>query len=496
MELQIFGFVDEVLDKLDAMREEVEIASKEIEEYFKTVLDGNIEGYLNINTRVKSRSSLKEKILRYDYYSKYKTVETLYEKLSDLVGIRIECRFIEDELIIYKLIKAHFNSAHDKYIGYSYNKNGNNMFLEITTKQPKEQKNGIKMYRIDGKYLFKEQIINFEIQIKSLVNIFWSEIEHKVIYKNYNYIVADRFYKDIMRSIKNSLSTIDQQLLLISNQFERFKSTTLDIRNNQVETLLSKIIYDLFAERMKKDIGLLVDFRKSCDTLVKYILRDVSPNSNIHYNALLVAILNRLNAIDESEINFNKVLAFERKLAFKDEFTLIIGNHIQSVLNKEFQWNLFFRILFYIEPENNTSDLENFLEFYKKRMSYNLNTSKLKKIIGEKETSIILDELLIKFANTFVEINSVQLLYDNIIEELKIVLNSVLDKIARNVTNFDLWETQKSIYFKLLWLRMFDLSDNNIDTKIMLDFIEEIKTKDLNIDLHKNLQKYILNIQK
>ncbi|OON97407.1 MAG: hypothetical protein ATN32_05555 [Candidatus Epulonipiscium fishelsonii] len=492
MELQIFGFVDKVIDKLDEMKEEVETASKEIEEYFKEFLGGNIEGYLNISTRVKSSGSLKEKILRYDYFSKYKTVEALYENLSDLVGIRIECRFIEDELTIYKLIKAHFNIAHEKYAGYSYNTKKENVFLEITSKQPKEQKNGIKMYRIDGKYLFKDQIINFEIQIKSLVNIFWSEIEHKVIYKNYNYIVADRFYKDIMRSIKNSLTTIDQQLLLISNQFERFKSTTFDVRSNQVETLLSKIIYDLFAERMKKDIGLLVDFRKSCDTLVKYILRDVSPSSNIHYNDILVAMLNRLNAIDESEINFNKVLLFERTLTFKNDFTLIIGKHIQSVLNKEFQWNLFFRILFYIEPENNTSDLENFLEFYKKRICNGLNTCRLKQIIGETATEKILEELLVKFASTFVEVNSVQLLYDNVIGELKKVLNSVLDKITKNVTNLNDWKNQKSIYLKLLWLRMLDLLDHNIDTQVMIDFIEEIRANDLNIDLHKNLQKYIL----
>lgn len=35
-----------------------------------------------------------------------------------------------------------------------------------------------------------------------MVNNFWGEIEHKIIYKNYNMILGDKFYKNILNSIK------------------------------------------------------------------------------------------------------------------------------------------------------------------------------------------------------------------------------------------------------------------------------------------------------
>ena len=35
--------------------------------------------------------------------------------------------------------------------------------------------------------------VNFELQVKSLIHVFWSEIEHEIIYKNNNYMLMDGF---------------------------------------------------------------------------------------------------------------------------------------------------------------------------------------------------------------------------------------------------------------------------------------------------------------
>ncbi|MDZ5010960.1 (p)ppGpp synthetase, partial [Clostridium perfringens] len=120
-------------------------------------------------------------ILRNSYYKKYKNSEEFISNLSDLVGVRIECRFIEDEKTIHKMLKKHFNIKGLK--GYFYNDDNANIRLELESKQPQKQKNGFGIYRIDGLYQHNNRSIKFELQIKSLVNIFWGEIEHKVIYK-------------------------------------------------------------------------------------------------------------------------------------------------------------------------------------------------------------------------------------------------------------------------------------------------------------------------
>ncbi|ONI44090.1 hypothetical protein AN641_08230 [Candidatus Epulonipiscioides gigas] len=481
MELKIFEYTTQVLEKLDEMKIDLDIASKELEHYFENIVKSECAGYINISSRVKSKNSLKEKILRHDFYNKYRTVTTLYENMSDLIGIRLECRFIENEKEIYKLLKKYFAHKHVENIGYYYKKEHTGIILELKSIQPKNQKNGLKMYRIDGKYLYNDQIFNFEVQIKSLVNIFWSEIEHNVIYKNYNYITSDKFYKDIMHSIKNSLTTIDGQLLLISNHFKGNKSLSEDSRQIQIEQMLSKSIYDLFATQMQSNIGLIVDFRKSCDTLVKYVFRDVNMQSEETNRSVLLKALTRLNDIDNDEILFNNEILFERELDFNnDDFCIIIGNHMQQVLNEEFQWNLFFRILFYIEPENNAGDFENFVKYYKYRLFNDLS-----KQLKEDELYIF-DGLLLTFANTFVELNLVSLVYDDIIESLKDIIHRVAGEI-QTVGSSDF--VDKEPLFKLLYYRMLDLFDVEIDKSEILEFMQ--KLNNIKINLPKSLTKYI-----
>ena len=109
MELKMFNFIEKSGEYLENSKERLEAACKDIELYFQEILLLNNDGYLSVNSRIKSASSLKEKILRNNYYKRYKSLEELFSNLSDLIGIRIECRFVEDENKIYKMLKKHFN---------------------------------------------------------------------------------------------------------------------------------------------------------------------------------------------------------------------------------------------------------------------------------------------------------------------------------------------------------------------------------------------------
>ncbi len=106
--------------------------------------------FLNVNYRIKSKESLKEKILRYNFYIKYKTPENLVRNLSDLIGFRIECRFIEDEVKIYNDIVKLFDKKEEG--GYYSNPLNSSIMLKLDEKQPQRQKNGFEIYKIDGKY--------------------------------------------------------------------------------------------------------------------------------------------------------------------------------------------------------------------------------------------------------------------------------------------------------------------------------------------------------
>lgn len=449
MGLNMFCFIDDAARYLESMKDELDIASKDIELYFEDVLQSFEEGYLNISSRVKSAVSLKEKIIRNNYYKKYKSPEELIPNLSDLIGIRIECRFIQDEAEIYKFLKKAFNKVHSN--GYYYNNLNKCIGLDLKGKQPQKQKNGFEIYRIDGVYEHNDNTFNFELQIKSLVNVFWSEIEHKVIYKNNNYMLADKFIKSIIWSIKGNLSMMDNQLMLIYDNVNKLNTVNPAVRKVKMEALLSKVLYDAFASRMKESIGFLADFKKSSNAVIRYIFRksDNEDEDEDGYNRTFLKALYRITEISKNEINFNSELKLERNALFEDEFSTIVGNTILSIINEDFQWNLFFRMMFEMEPGNNAEDFENFIKFLRDGFYKNESFSKLYARFGDKADNIK-NQIIINLAYTIRDISSIDFVYDNVIDRINEIISNIIDLICKNIESYESWESSKGTYFEIL----------------------------------------------
>ncbi len=493
MELKLFDFIEDVLTSLEEMKPRLEVVSEELEEFFEDFLEETKRGYISIESRVKSAKSLKEKIIRNHYYQKYDTKEMLFENVPDIIGIRLGCKFIEDEADIYKAIKKYFTEKHE-VDGYFYSLKNPSVLLKLSGKQPQEQKNGMKIYRIDGKYITEAGDVNFEMQIKSLVNIFWGEIEHKIIYKNYNYVIEDKFYKDIMKSIKNSLTTIDQQLLIISNQFNQEDNKKYATREEQLEKLLSKIIYDIFAQRMKESLGVLVDFRNSCEAIVRYVFRDALDSDLERYNNNLLVGLDKIGQIDRSNINFKERLVFEREPIFKSEYTAILGEHIMHYMNEEFQWNLFFRILFQIEVEDNIGDFETFIHYYIEGIESRITRNKLNNNFSNEETEQIVKALMLQFTQTFIKINLVDLLYDTMVDQIMKIINGIVDTIYKNIITYEQWVEENDIYLELLEIRLLMLFNMDIESEKALIFLERVRMTKSNVEVPKGMLKYIYTL--
>lgn len=74
-----------------------------------------------------------------------------------------------------------------------------------------------------------------------MVNVFWGDIDHRVLYKNFNYMLTEDFFRDIMSSIKDNLTMIDRQLELIYNHLSSMDSSSSLSKRNQLKSLLSKL---------------------------------------------------------------------------------------------------------------------------------------------------------------------------------------------------------------------------------------------------------------
>ena len=443
MKLELFDFVDETLNLIEEKKESIEKVADSLEKFFTDSFFIN-DHFLNVNYRIKSPESLREKILRHNFYIRYETPENLLNNLSDLIGFRIECRFIEDEDRIYKDIVSLFNIKVDD--GFYINPLNSNIMLQLDEKQPQIQKNGFQIYKIDGKYCKGNININFELQIKALVNVFWGEIDHKILYKNFNYMLTEDFFRDIMCSIKDSLSMIDRQLMLVHDHLSGMDASNSTTKKIQLQSLLSKIIHDIYIVKIRQEIGFVVDFKKSTDVIVNYIFMKGGHEESENYSSNFIRVLNRLNDLAKNDISFNRYIDFEREPFFNDEFTRKIGSSILAIINKDFRWNLFFRIIFEIEEGNNAEDFEGFMIFVRYRFHETIMLLLEGKEIEEIEKGQIVDCILDNIGTVFCKDLDVDFLSDCSITSL----NQKIEGYFVNVECFQDWIDRKDDIMKMI----------------------------------------------
>ncbi|NLY09841.1 MAG: (p)ppGpp synthetase, partial [Tissierellia bacterium] len=380
----------------------------------------------------------------------YGTAENMIKNLSDLIGVRIECRFIEDEDKIYVSLLNLFNTKEEN--GYFSCSKNPNVWLNLAEDQPVLQKNGFEIYKIDGRYRSEKATYNFELQIKSMVNIFWGEIDHRVLYKNFNYMLAEDFFRDIMVSIKDNLIMIDRQLMLVFDQLNALDASDGTSGSNQLTGLISKIIHDIYISKVREEVGFVVDFKKSTDVIVDYLfLRDrVKGDSNLGNNFL--RLYNRLTEIRARDLNFSEDISFKRKLSFHDNYTRQIGYKILSVINKDFRWNLFFRTIFDIENKDPAADFEDFVIFLRYKFSQPLIGILDDKPMTEQQKRIVLELLL----QLIIERFSIDIDLDFISEPSLSKLHANIINLFRGIESYSEWIMEEDRCRKMIMGHRYD----------------------------------------
>ncbi len=360
MKLELFKYIDDVLDLFEYHRQELVSINKEVRNYFSDVLKDD-ERALNLSTRIKTPQSLREKLIRRNYYIKYPTPFEGFKKVPDLIGLRIECRFIKDEKEIYQKIIDEFRIYCGK--GYYASNINKNIRLNLEDIQPQVLNNGFKIYKLDGLYKNSKTSYSFELQIKSLVNLFWGEIDHKILYKNYNYMIVEDFFRDIMHSIIDNLFMVDKQLMILYDHVTNSDASGKDPAEKQLKVLLSKIIHDVFINKIYGELGFVFNIKVSTDIIVEFIFMKLKKNKDNSYGEDFISLINRINEISTLDMNLEEYINVDEKPKFYDSFTRNIGNLILASLNKDFEWNIFFKIITTIDRESDNQIFEDFIHF-------------------------------------------------------------------------------------------------------------------------------------
>ncbi|MCH5164997.1 MAG: hypothetical protein J1G01_01170 [Clostridiales bacterium] len=389
--LDVFEYIEQAASVLDANLVGFTHAADKLTE-FLTMRFGDIDATIGVTSRIKTRDSLKEKILRNNLYREAPAERIVFE-MHDIIGVKIECRFFKDEKYIYEKIRETF--CVDVGGGLFCPADKKAVRLKLDTPQPERQKNGYSIYRIDGNVTYAGENYNFELQIKSLVNSFWSEIEHKLIYKNNRLNQFDNLMKEMLDYTHESLSGIDHQLNLI---FDRVSGNTISNQQEQLKSMLALGLNEMYTAIVKANVGIPVTITEYSEAIVDYLITASSytdemkgessiqtirdnisgliaqkthtalPNSNNggdNYGGLLVSLMEWMRNIDYAAIAIGEKITVDVEL---DGVEGEVAKILLKEINTDFYLNTFFHIFFSLERGDDSQDFTSYVKYYTDRI--------------------------------------------------------------------------------------------------------------------------------
>lgn len=428
MELELFGFIDQTIQYYELKKPSYIYAEGQLKKAFEEMKIGNDEALLAIRSRVKSSDSLREKLIRNRFYLNCKEPKEAIDQLTDLVGITIECRFIRNEVQLYHELFQHFQ---DTGKPFSQCRENPNVYLNLHMAQPQTQRNGFTIYRIDGHYLFNEEKINFELQIKSLVHSFWSEIEHEVVYKNPDFVMYDTFNKNMLGAIRDNLDVVDRQLEIMYNEISyQSQQAQIGMDEKGFKSFVARSINELVNRKMKESVGFATDFKQCSAILAQYIYVNDFLNGT-HNPERMIDYLQLLNFLTDAKIDFKEEIYLEHTYVSEDSFSNILGAYWQQQLNKNFQWHIFFCMLFTIQPGNNIEDFTDFIDVIHLLMIQPSWYASLYKGYPEKDANMVRDELAGTLAQALVTVDKIDIIHEEKLHDIMEMFRVFAEMVER-----------------------------------------------------------------
>lgn len=439
MKLNLFRFIDETIELYERKMPAFQYAEGQIKNAFYTMFNEG-ESVVSFRTRIKSTNSLKEKLIRNQFYLDYEKPEDAIAHLSDLIGIIMQCRFIRNEAELYKQMFNYFDVVSD---GYSPCIVDRNIFLNLRMPQPQIQRNGFTIFRIDGYYVFNESKINFELQIKSLVHTFWSEIEHEVVYKNPDFVMYDSFNRNMLGAIRDNLDVVDRQLEIMYKEISyESKRAQIGMDEQGFKVFVARSVNDLVNRKMKESVGFTTDFKKCSATIAQYIYIHEFANGENNREKMIM-YLEMLSALSESDLDFSEEIILDRDYHCDDPFIDRLGRYMESQLNVNFQWHVFFTILFIIQRENDTEDLKNFCKVVKLLLIqprwYATVFSHFKPEQAE-EVRRDLSEIML---DALIDANTIRIIYEDNLYRCMNIFRAFADRISARYKDYETYLAER-----------------------------------------------------
>ena len=155
----------------------------------------------------------------------------------------------------------------------------------------------------------------------------------------------------------------------------------------------------------------------------------------------------RFNEIASNDLDFDEYLSFEREIFFDEDFESKLGYAIYKNINRDFRWNMLFRIIFDIEVGNNAEDFELFIKYLRHRFENQLcDNEEFFNGCSEYDKIKIIEEILDVIVEGFLINLNVDFI-DN--ENIKEINASIMDNLDSIIT-YEQWDIEKKFFLENL----------------------------------------------
>ncbi len=259
-------------------------------------------------SRVKSFDSYYKKVLRLKPSQMEETKSLIY--LTDMMGIRMICAFLEDINLGLEQIKKLFDikevevkGAEKKFSEFGYES------IHVLVKIPPEFRPPL-----EGKYKDLEPISDelvCEIQIRTILQDAWAEVEHELIYK-IEFNPFDIPLRRKLASINASLTLADitfQEIRDYQNKLQR----ELDERRRSFYSLADGFLNEK-TDKKEEDINRVSPYVQG--TIDELLLKAIEAHNDGHLTDAVDIYTRIIEAVPESEKNVLAVIRKHRGMAY------------------------------------------------------------------------------------------------------------------------------------------------------------------------------------
>ena len=259
-------------------------------------------------SRVKSFESYYRKVLRLKQNEMVDTNSLIY--LTDMMGIRMICAFLEDINLAVEQLKEIFKEVEIKGAEKKFSEFGYES-VHVLIKIPEKC-----MPKFEGKFKNLKKVsdeIVCEIQIRTILQDAWAEVEHELIYKT-EFNPFDIPLRRKLASLNASLTLADITFQEIRDYQKKLQGE-LEERRNSFYELADDLLNEKIEKKKSKDeISRVTPFVQG--TIDDLLLRAIHAHNEGNLEEAVVIYTKILDSVSDKDKNVIAVIRKHRGMAY------------------------------------------------------------------------------------------------------------------------------------------------------------------------------------